>query len=262
MSSFIDKFLDLTATLPREIVRMLKLLKEVEERSKEINNNLQSEREKYLQKLKEKENKNNGDNESLIKIDKLHKELLVLSDYKQEIIKEIKYILEDSFLKKLTPIIQEGEKECQEQLIANNPNFSYNNNQYSNFYEKGNEEESVKKKKDENKTYLGNKTNRTKTIKNKKVNGVASSNEHSEEKMNYQEGDQQGGEIYCRCNRGCFGKMIECENPGCSVGWFHYGCVGISENEEPKEWYCSIECESNAKKIKDKNPKKKKKIHN
>ena len=34
--NFIDKFLDVTAPLPRKIVRLLKLLKEVEEQSKKL----------------------------------------------------------------------------------------------------------------------------------------------------------------------------------------------------------------------------------
>ena len=51
--SFIDKFLDLTTNLPREIVRSLKLFKTVEERSRNINNNLKSLRTKYLKEINE-----------------------------------------------------------------------------------------------------------------------------------------------------------------------------------------------------------------
>ena len=75
--SFIDKFLDTTAPLPREIVRFLKLYRVVEERSKDINTKLKTNRENYLQKLKEKEN-----NSDLILlrnlIDNLYKENLTL----------------------------------------------------------------------------------------------------------------------------------------------------------------------------------------
>ena len=52
--SFIDKFLDVTTNLPREIVRLLKLYKFVEERSRNINESLKNIRIKYLKDLKEK----------------------------------------------------------------------------------------------------------------------------------------------------------------------------------------------------------------
>ena len=44
--SFIDKFLDVTTNLPRMIVRILNLYKSVEERAKEIYDNLKNAREK------------------------------------------------------------------------------------------------------------------------------------------------------------------------------------------------------------------------
>ena len=130
--SFIDKFLDTTAPLPREIVRFLKLYRVVEERSKDINTKLKINRENYLQKLKEKEN-----NSDLILlrnlIDNLYKENLTLSDYKQEILKELSYIFENSFLNKIPPIIEEGQKECQDQIISTN-NGPYGTNSFPNLF--------------------------------------------------------------------------------------------------------------------------------
>ena len=129
--SFIDKFLDVTTPLPREIVRYLKLYKSVEERCKDNNIKLRNDRENYLQKLKEKEIKNNDLIILKDKIDQLFNENLTLSDYKQEILKELNYIFE-SFLSKIAPIIEEGQKECQEQIITNNINGSYSTNSFPN----------------------------------------------------------------------------------------------------------------------------------
>ena len=42
---------------------------------------------------------------------------------------------------------------------------------------------------------------------------------------------------YCLCNQVSYGEMICCDNPGCSIEWFHYGCVGITEAPRGK-WYC------------------------
>ena len=52
--SFIDEFLDLTAILPRDIVRLLKLIKEVDEKSVETNKKLAENRKVYLTKVQSK----------------------------------------------------------------------------------------------------------------------------------------------------------------------------------------------------------------
>ena len=173
--SFIDKFLDQTTYLPRMTIRYLKLYKVVENRSNEINTNLKNLRENYLQKLKEKEKEINNNEMIPLRnsIDELYKESLILSDYKQEILKEISYIFEDSFLKKITPIIEEGEKECQDQILSSYQNGNYSTNSYSNHllnkklgydFISSMSELNDKKKKNDLK-FLGNKKNRTKKKK-------------------------------------------------------------------------------------------------
>ncbi|GAM18479.1 hypothetical protein SAMD00019534_016540 [Acytostelium subglobosum LB1] len=42
---------------------------------------------------------------------------------------------------------------------------------------------------------------------------------------------------YCVCGRVSFGEMIECENSGCKIEWFHFECVGLS-NPPKGKWYC------------------------
>jgi hypothetical protein len=42
---------------------------------------------------------------------------------------------------------------------------------------------------------------------------------------------------YCLCNQVSYGEMICCDNPNCSIEWFHYGCVGITEAPKGK-WFC------------------------
>ncbi|KAF7684669.1 Chromatin modification-related protein YNG2 [Astathelohania contejeani] len=47
-----------------------------------------------------------------------------------------------------------------------------------------------------------------------------------------------GESVYCICRQPSYGDMIECESVDCSIGWFHFGCVGLSVS--PKGcWYCS-----------------------
>lgn len=39
------------------------------------------------------------------------------------------------------------------------------------------------------------------------------------------------------------GHMIECENPKCKIGWYHFECVGIKFDNVPKNWICEL-CQS------------------
>ena len=128
--SFIDKFLDVTAPLPRKIGRTLKLYKEAEVLSKNKKSELKNHRNDYLKKIKDKEINDDDIITLKNKIDGLQSEILSLSDYKQEIIKELKYICEWSFLNKIEPIIEEGKKECQGQITLTN----HNNNYYTNSF--------------------------------------------------------------------------------------------------------------------------------
>jgi hypothetical protein len=49
---------------------------------------------------------------------------------------------------------------------------------------------------------------------------------------------------YCYCNQVSFGEMVGCDNDNCESGeWFHYPCVGLTE-EPAGKWYC-FECRIN-----------------
>eukprot|EP00040_Diaphanoeca_grandis_P021664 m.115661 g.115661 ORF g.115661 m.115661 type:complete len:261 (-) comp28438_c1_seq1:341-1123(-) len=42
---------------------------------------------------------------------------------------------------------------------------------------------------------------------------------------------------YCICNQVSYGDMVGCDNDDCKLEWFHYPCVGLTE--EPKgKWFC------------------------
>ena len=43
--------------------------------------------------------------------------------------------------------------------------------------------------------------------------------------------------LFCLCRGIEREPMIACDSPGCPIEWFHFSCVGITE--EPKgKWYC------------------------
>ena len=236
----IEKFLQLTNPLPKEFVRYLKLLRNVEEKSFDLKNKLKISREKYLENLKDKIFENSESNLLQI-IENYNKEVLILSDYKLEIIKELKYIIESSFLNKLSPIIEEGNKELKNlngETSFSNPTyldgkFCYINNKMNK------EKDDIDTSSSSTSPFLGKKKRRNKSSKKK-------GNNLSIRKI----------EKYCKCNGICFGKMIECDNPNCKNGqWFHLSCVGIKEGNEPdssSKWFCCKKCEKDSKKLKNK----------
>lgn len=287
--SFIDKFLDLTSPLPREIIRYLHLLKELEKRYKDNKTTLRKKRESFLHKLKTNNIPSNMESQRILsEIEKNHEDLLSLSNYKKEIIKHIQEILKKSFLEKLNPIIEEGKKECEEEInknitspinniyknstistinnsnntiIIKTSNLNSNNINMNNISDKTKKNElsdsmDFDSKDSENKikSFLGNKKKRTKlSVKNIKLK--------NQSEVYYPEADKN--QVYCVCHKSSYGNMIQCENPDCKGKWFHYECVGINANTTlDKAWYCSKECEIEAKKRKDKGKiaKKKKKI--
>ena len=49
--------------------------------------------------------------------------------------------------------------------------------------------------------------------------------------------------IYCFYREVPYGTMVACDAPDCPYEWFHFSCIGLSE-EPPDEWFCS-ECSKN-----------------
>ena len=202
--SFIHNFLDTTENIPRKLIRILKLYKTVEQKSQELYDYLKNIREKYLTDLKDK----NQDNEELLKTNKqYYKKLLALSEYKQNLIEEIVYIIKQKFIIKVNQIIEEGQRENQDEL---------------------NNSEKTEEKKEEN--YLGKKTKRNihKTTKKDDI-------ENNNEEMHYNAEDDDN--IYCICKSRCSGRMIMCD---ICQKWFHFKCFGLDEKSDPKEFSCNI----------------------
>jgi hypothetical protein len=45
--------------------------------------------------------------------------------------------------------------------------------------------------------------------------------------------------LYCTCRQVAFGSMVACDDPHCSIEWFHCACVGVaSQSAMPKHWLC------------------------
>ncbi|EME83715.1 uncharacterized protein MYCFIDRAFT_46236 [Pseudocercospora fijiensis CIRAD86] len=67
------------------------------------------------------------------------------------------------------------------------------------------------------------------------------------------DGTAEGGDdneddetLYCFCKKVSYGDMVGCDNDNCPYQWFHYKCVGVTE-EPTGEWLCP-ECRKKPKK--------------
>lgn len=125
--SFVDDFLDLSASIPHDVIRRIKLLKEVDEKVVgmliiniliETNKILAEKKAIYLKKLKNKNDKSDN-TELTTQIDFCYQEGLALSDYKLEIVKDLQYVLFDYHQKKLDVIIEKGEKDLKNNQLMN-----------------------------------------------------------------------------------------------------------------------------------------------
>ena len=226
-ATFVNKFLELAEPLPRKLIRHLKLLKEVERISYNLNQSLKERREQYLEKLREKSLKRSI---TLKSIKSLYKEVLSLSDYKLELIKEIKYILENEFVEKLNPIIEEGKTE----LESNNKKITFEDTSSITTDTEANSKKFLNKKK--NRSVKKSKEREKEKEKEKEKENIHIENNIHNHKI------RDMKDVYCKCKRESYGKMIQCDNPDCGE-WFHYECIGLKENYEPKEeWFCSDKC--------------------
>ena len=55
-------------------------------------------------------------------------------------------------------------------------------------------------------------------------------------------------EVWCFCKQGeSYGDMIGCDNPQCTIQWFHLSCLKLEQHQIPKgKWYCPL-CHQNKK---------------
>uniref|UniRef100_A0AC34G5M0 PHD-type domain-containing protein n=1 Tax=Panagrolaimus sp. ES5 TaxID=591445 RepID=A0AC34G5M0_9BILA len=57
-----------------------------------------------------------------------------------------------------------------------------------------------------------------------------------------QKDETEEEETYCICKEISYGEMICCDNEGCKIQWFHFGCVGLKiKPKRGLNWYC-IDC--------------------
>ena len=50
--------------------------------------------------------------------------------------------------------------------------------------------------------------------------------------------DQSTEPVYCYCRCPSYGEMVGCDNPTCTMEWFHFNCLKLDSEPKTKKWYC------------------------
>ena len=162
----------------------------------------------YLKDLEDKKE----DNTEKLNIDKTYyKELLNLSEYKQNLMKELNYI-KNKLVNNMNKIIEEGEKECQDELNKNKKKSEIKEEKYLNKKTKRNNQKKINK--DDFKIF----------------EDILPNNEEDD------------NTLYCICKNKGDGNMIMCDK---CQNWFHFKCIGLDENSNPNEFFCQACTETN-----------------
>ena len=125
--SYIEDFLELTADIPKDFIRNLKLIREIDE--KVVSNDYylldhQVKLEEMRKTLKSKARNEKMDIELLRKIEKEHEYLVTLADLKIELVNECNYLVE-YHLNRLNEKIEVYEKSLQNTNVTLSiPNLS------------------------------------------------------------------------------------------------------------------------------------------
>ena len=60
---------------------------------------------------------------------------------------------------------------------------------------------------------------------------------HDQEESTSEETESETNELWCYCQQPGYGEMIMCDNPECTIRWFHFDCLRIRRPPKGK-WYC------------------------
>ena len=55
---------------------------------------------------------------------------------------------------------------------------------------------------------------------------------------NSNKADQSTEPVYCYCRCPSCGEMVGCDNPTCTMEWFHFDCLKLDSESKTKTWYC------------------------
>jgi hypothetical protein len=209
-----DEFIESLESLPIDLSRNLRLLRELDDKSLTLKSECSVVANIY------QESQSPDDRYSLIQqLNDLQSRRLLHADEKITLANQA-YEMVEKHIRRLDDVLEE---------LANQPAIPPANNRKKKRTISTNEDKDSNKKRRKLDKPLNQVQNRT-TIKHREPGKV----------------EPIGLDIfpidpfepkYCICNQVSFGRMIACDNPQCQIEWFHFACVKLEE--EPKgKWFC------------------------
>ena len=220
MASYLEDFIEKLGSLPIDVNRGLRLLKELDGRFRDSNQRLVELQEEYAGRMKnakdKKQEAQKPDTQAMMEeIKQLQEECLAYSRSKIDVSGQ-NYDVVEKQIEKLDAELRKFEDELKVQ----------------------NGDQSAQ---DDHKGLKHLKKAITKTQSNIKPtkNPVPSALEITPEPLDTAKNAlDQNEPRYCVCNGVSYGDMISCDNTFCEKEWFHFACINLSSKPKGK-WYCN-----------------------
>eukprot|EP01016_Furgasonia_blochmanni_P055995 TRINITY_DN9457_c0_g1_i5.p1 TRINITY_DN9457_c0_g1~~TRINITY_DN9457_c0_g1_i5.p1 ORF type:complete len:281 (+),score=60.45 TRINITY_DN9457_c0_g1_i5:66-908(+) len=233
LMSYLEEFLEKIQVLPPDVNRNMKLIRELDNRARDVSSNMDLKKSMYLSAVKgAKDARAEGakpENQKLYEeIQKMNTELLSLSQEKLQIANQIFEALDD-YIVKMDDDIKKFEEE-----VKNEGNEIVDTRD-----EKVFEGHAARKKKK-----IEGKIESKYKGKSSLLAGVKSSEKYplgAPDRTDIAHGaDLQANaneKRYCYCDGISYGEMIKCDFDLCEREWFHFPCVNLKQKPKGK-WYC------------------------
>ncbi|BET00173.1 inhibitor of growth protein [Nesidiocoris tenuis] len=255
---YLEHFLDSLEHLPVELQRNFKLMQELDTRAQAVMRDIDAMGDDFMNNVKSMSSEKKK--EVMTKIQQQFNKAKELGDDKVQLAIQT-YELVDKHIRRLDSDLARFESEIQDKALTSSRALE---EQATNQQKRGRKKlkEKEKKKKgasDEEdvaaksakkkKSKVGGKGDKTTTDK---VAGGLSSSDSPLPVL-----PLPGTEVldmpvdpneptYCLCHQVSYGEMIGCDNPDCTIEWFHFACVSLTTKPKGK-WYCP-KCSADRKK--------------
>lgn len=223
MGTYLEEFLEKTSSLPGEVRRNFELMRSLDVVATKINLELTQHREDYLTRLRDQVRRgvttnSEESNKALLMIKEKHKKAVQKADEKVAIAVQT-YDLIDKNIKDLNSKLKAFETDLRA------------SGKYNDKLTNATTSAADKRKADDvggRARGPGRKRARP-ALPNIPVQATAPPADETPIDPNEP--------TYCICQRVSFGEMVGCDNDDCEIEWFHFECVGLSEQPKGK-WYC------------------------
>lgn len=269
----LEEYLENMETLPVEVRRNFKLMKELDNRAHDIMKNIDGQSKDYMKEIVTRREFLTEDMKQgkILAINKLFSKAKEYSEDKVALAVQT-YELVDKHIRRLDYDLEKFEVEVQDKYgedtkeveVAKSPPKQRGRKKKNAVVEVPKEKRKrvdSSNEEDVKANILKKKKQKAETNKEKLaclLNRIGiNSNGHIKSEDESEEDDDGLGDgldmpvdpnepTYCLCHQVSYGEMIGCDNMDCPIEWFHFACVGLTIKPKGK-WYCP-KCNQDRKK--------------